>query len=238
MKIASWLLAPYLAADTTGGERLRVARDRIFAGDPDVVCLSEADTSVALPEGHAISAKGPDGGELLLWSRTPWSETIDVAPLLEFGAAAGGVTSGATGPVRVIGVHVPNWRANLPGKEPRAANWELHIAFLEQLAALLRALPDDMPLIIAGEFNQQIPLRWGLQPVQRAFDDAFQGLSMITRGDLPPMNAPSTQHIAVSKSLRARRVRGLDRFDGSGRPFADQPGVFVELEAGGVQIFD
>lgn len=242
MKIVNWNIARHAPAK----RQAKLMLERIAAEDPDVVCLTEAhEASLASLGGHQLAARGvrwskeaESERKVVLWSRNPWTDPVDVSTVSGIGGAVGGVTETQLGPLRIIGVCIPYWRASPVGLEPRALNWSQHLAFLDGLEDILAVQPDDHPLVVVGDFNQRIPSDWGPHAVRRRLEKAFHGFSMITRGDIAPMDEPTIDHVAVRKLLRAKNVRGLSRLDDAGKALSDHFGVVVELEAGGVQIFD
>lgn len=242
MKIVNWNIARHAPAK----RQAKLILERIAAEEPDVVCLTEAhEASLAPLGGHQLAARGVHWSKeaeterkVVLWSRQPWTDPVDVSAISGLGGAVGGVTETPLGPVRLIGVCIPYWRASPVGLEPRAANWAQHLAYLDGLEAVLADQPEDHPLVVVGDFNQRIPSDWGPLAVRRRLEKAFHGFSMITRGDIPPMDEPTLDHVAVRKLLRAKKVRGISRFDDAEKPLSDHFGVFAELEAGGVQLFD
>ena len=98
-------------------------------------------------------------------------------------------------------------------------------------------MDDDIPLVVAGEFNQVMPLSQGSWEAHHALNAALRRLAVVTGGSISGTGEGGTAHVAVSSQLRARRVTGIDRMSG-GQALTDQPGVTVELEAGGLALFD
>jgi endonuclease/exonuclease/phosphatase family metal-dependent hydrolase len=221
---------------------------RIAELGPDAVCLTEAHQGSldALP-GHVISTAGVSWANdktaserlVLLWSRTPWRDVAELPQLSAIGGAVSGVTDGPLGPVRVVGLCVPYTQASPVGVEPKIKPWTHHVEFLDLLAPVLAGMRSGPPLVVLGDFNQQEPEKWGLHEARAAFDRAFAHLDIVTKGDVRGMAQPAIDHVAVSHELRGKRVEGFSRMAEKG-PLSDPPHdlIFVELEAGGVQIFD
>jgi endonuclease/exonuclease/phosphatase family metal-dependent hydrolase len=249
MKIVTWNI-DRRAPDTWQAE---AAVGRIASRAPDIVCLTEAHEGslnglhVDGRPGHVLVDRGvlwareaETERKVLLWSRNPWTDVLKDGELSAIGGAVGGVTETDLGPVRVVGVCIPHHLAWPTGMTPRPKPWSHHVEFLERLEAFLGSLPADHPLVVIGDFNQQAPAAFGLMAARKRFDRTFSGLSMITRGDPSPADDPLIDHVAVGKMLRAKSVHAFSRFTADGKPLSSHPHheVVVELEAGGVQIFD
>ena len=243
MRVLTWNFARHAPKDWQAVTMV----ERIREEAPDIVCLTEGhEASLADMPGHTLSSRGAywsasleSERKVLLWSKAPWT---DVKALPEVSAISGvvsAVTEGPLGPVRVVGVCIPYHMASPFGAEERAKPWSIHVAYLEALAPAVHALRESgPPVMVIGDFNQRVPSEWGVHDVRAKFDHAFAHFDIVTRGDVPGLGEPSIDHIAVTRELRAKTVLGLSRFDADSRPLSDHFGVFAELEAGGVQIFD
>ncbi len=144
----------------------------------------------------------------------------------ESGAARGrlAVTTAQTpdGPLRVVGVCIP-WRdAHVSTGRGDAQAWSEHLAYLDRLADLLAGLGEDVPTVIAGDFNQRIPR--GHQPVRVAdrLLDVLAGWSIHTAGALP--NGPHIDHIATNQRLVVKSTSDWAGSDHVGR-LSDHGGV-------------
>lgn len=245
MRIATWTI------DSRAAEvAAQIVVERIAETTPDIVCLAQAHEGslaslITDAGGHVIYDCGADwGGEtatsrkLAPWSKASWRERAELPGPSALGAAISAVTDTDLGAVRVFGVCTPSPFAS-PGRElPRPPHWSMHIAYLEALGVWLKALHRSQPTLIVGAFNQFIPLTWGAWPAHHAVTAALHGFGIVTQGDIPPTGEQAIDHVAVSKHFRARSVRGLSRIAADGKPLTGQFGVLVELERGGVQIFD
>lgn len=243
MRILAWNLAGK-GPDSPDGKAIL---DRIAGASPDVICLADA-RRTALDGfgagGHVIYDEGarwrgdPEGTcKVLLWNARPWRDARFWPSLSNLGGSASAVADTDIGPVRVLGVCAPYNMAWPLADETRPPRWSLHIAYLEALKTVIEELDDDLPLILAGEFNQVMPLSQGSWEAHHALSSALKRLSVMTSGSIPGTDEAGSAHIAVSSHLRARKVSGLDRMQ-DGRALTDQPGVAVDLEAGGLSIFD
>lgn len=243
MRVLTWNFARHAPSDWQSG--MMVERIRSLA--PDIICLTEAhETSLATLGGHVLETRGAywsasadSERKVLLWSRSPWVDAIDLPDVAAVSGVVSAVTEGPLGPVRVVGVCIPYHMASPYGAEVRAKPWSMHMAYLEALApALQRLRADGRPVMAIGDFNQRVPVEWGLTDVRAKFEHTFTHFDFVTRGDLPEIGEPSVDHIAVTREFRAKRILGLPRFDAEGKALSDHFGVFAELEPGGVQIFD
>jgi hypothetical protein len=247
MRILSWTLGGK-GPDSPEGAALL---SRIGGEQPDVVCLADAsrDFLDALPgkfgaHGHLIYDEGarwrgdPEGAcKVLMWATRPWREARFWPSLSELGGAVSAVADTEIGPVRVLGVCTPYNMAWPAAEETRPPRWSLNIAYLEALKTVVEDMDDDLPLVLAGELNQVIPLSQGSWEAHHALNAALKRLTILTSGALSGSEEAGTCHVAVSSQLRAREVTAIDRML-DGKALADQPGVVVDLEAGGLAIFD
>ncbi len=242
MRLVTWNLGRRVAAGPEAREVIR----RIANVHPDVACLSEAQAdSAAALDGHVIEDAGaklkgdrPDDRKVVLWSREPWSDVVRWQHLSELGGVVSGVTATPLGPVRVIGVCAP-WHMAWPANaESRPLDWELNTAFFERLKGVLKDIDPERPLVVCGRMCQFSPLSRGNWTAHHAMTGAMSALGLATRGDIAPLGEQTTDHVAASSQLRASEVRLLDRLTESGVAIADDPGVFVALQAGGVALFD
>lgn len=183
--------------------------------------------------GFAVDAGGdwgyglkPSRRKVIVWSRFPL--TLDVVG--EAGATRGrlAVATAAMpdGPLRIIGVCIPWQDAHVRSGRCDAQPWSEHLDYLDRLESLLAGLDDDLPTVIAGDFNQRIPR--GRQPV-RVFDrlgDVLSGWTIHTDGAQP--NGPHIDHIATNPALLRETVRDWPASDDLGR-LSDHAGVACDL---------
>ncbi|MEP7210007.1 MAG: endonuclease/exonuclease/phosphatase family protein [Alphaproteobacteria bacterium] len=242
MRIVTWNIerkAPESAAS-------RTMLARIATLEPDIVCLTEAhEGSPASFGGHALFDVGASwGGEapserkVALVSRTPWRDVTPLPDLSALGGAISATTDTDLGPVRVVGVCTPHHFASPGGALPRPPLWSMHIAYFKALGAALEGMGREQPTVIVGDFNQFLPLVWGSWDAHHALTHALRHFSVVTQGAIEPVGEPTIDHVAIGKQLRAAKVESLDRFNESGQALSDHFGVAVDLESGGVQIFD
>ena len=245
MRILSWNLGGKAADSPEGATML----DRIAAAAPDVICLADTRRTTLdsfQPErgGHVIYDEGARWRgdaeatcKVVLWTPRPWREARFWPQLSSLGGAASAVADTDIGPVRILGVCTPYNMAWPVAAENRPPRWSLHIAYLEALKTVLEDMDDDLPLVLAGELNQVIPLSQGSWEAHHALNAALKRLAVLTGGSITGTGEGGTAHVAVSSQLRARKVTGIDRM-ADGQALTDQPGVTVDLEAGGLSIFD
>jgi endonuclease/exonuclease/phosphatase family metal-dependent hydrolase len=243
MRALTWNFARHAPEDRQAGAMV----ERIRGLAPDVACITEGhEASLAAMPGHTLfsrgaywSASAETERKVVLWSKAPWTDVKELPEVEAVSGVVSGVTEGPLGPVRVVGVCIPYHMASPFGAEERAKPWSIHTAYLDALAPALQALRESgPPVMVIGDFNQRVPPEWGVHDVRMKFDHAFAHFDIVTRGDLPDIGEPSIDHIAVTRELRSKTVLGLSRFDDRGQLLSDHFGVYVELESGGVQIFD
>ncbi len=199
----------------------------------DIIVVTEGVHGLLPPRGFAVDAGGdwgyglkPSRRKVIVWSRFPL--TLDVVG--EAGATRGrlAVATAATpdGPLRIIGVCIPWQDAHVRSGRCDAQPWSEHFDYLDRLESLLAGLDDDLPTVIAGDFNQRIPR--GRQPV-RVFDrlgDVLSGWTIHTGGAQP--NGPHIDHIATNPALLREMVRDWPASDHLGR-LSDHAGVVCHL---------
>ncbi|MDZ4761299.1 MAG: endonuclease/exonuclease/phosphatase family protein [Alphaproteobacteria bacterium] len=245
MRIVTW----NVSRRTPDSTEAQAVLKRVRAEQPDVVCLTEAREGFLSDwaDGDALSdagarSKGDAETErmVILWSRRPWSNRTPIPELSALGGAVSAVTETPIGPVRVIGICAPYHLVWPERSLERPPAWSQNIAYLQTLGLALKASGKDLPTVVAGKFNQFVPLSSGSWAAHHALNSAMSGFSIVTRGDLAPIGEQSLDHVAVSSRprLRALSVRALDRLDAAGRPLTDHFGVVIELEGGAVQMFD
>lgn len=232
MRLLNWNLEFAPPAGSRGLAIAEVIRERYA----DVVCLTETLEHWPMDGGHWIWAE-PDYGyqqrgdrrKVGLWSRRPWS---DVDPVgsgdLPGGRFVAGTTDTPIGPVRMVGVCIP-WRAAhvSTGRRDRAP-WEDHVAYLDALAALVPGWLDAGPQVVVGDFNQRIPRRYAPVAAHESLLRAFAPLTIITTGDVPGLDRPVIDHVALGPGLVAHAVTGISRIV-DGRRVSDHDGVVVDL---------
>lgn len=93
---------------------------------------------------------------------------------------------------------------------------------LDQLEALLAGFNDDLPTVIAGDFNQRIPR--GRQPIRVAerLAEVLGTWEIHTAGSLP--NGPHIDHIATNRRLVLESTHDWAASDHLGR-LSDHAGV-------------
>ena len=184
---------------------------RINGYDPEVVCLTEADTGL-LPEfGHSICSRADYGysvgkrrRKVTLWSREPWQSVDDVGlDSMPPGRFISGVTLTSIGEVRVVGVCIP-WfgsRTEARRESNRKNRWEDHEAYLVGLTEALKELTSER-LIVMGDFNQVIgPGSRAPEKLQRLLQEAFPPSVRIATSEVDLGGRRSIDHIALSEDL-------------------------------------
>lgn len=199
----------------------------------DVLVVTEG-VRALLPAGGSVVDAGGDWGygpqptrrKVIVWSRF----ALSCDAVGEDGATRGrlAVVTVATpeGPMRVIGVCIP-WRdAHVSTGRRDAQPWSEHLDYLDRLAERLAGLDDEVPTVIAGDFNQRIPR--GRQPISVAerLREVLAGWTIHTAGTLP--NGPHIDHIATNRRLVLESVWDWPAADEFGR-LSDHAGVACRL---------
>ncbi|MDP3675580.1 MAG: endonuclease/exonuclease/phosphatase family protein [Novosphingobium sp.] len=221
-----------------GSAAIGVMTERLAAVEPDIVCLTEAYATIALPGGYAIEAESDYGypqvkgrRKVLLWSRNPWQDVDRVGHGdLPTGRFVRGRTETPLGPVIVTGLCIP-WRdAHVSSGRRNRAPWQDHCAYLAGLTTILAA--QEGRAIVVGDFNQCIPRRTAPRAVYAALEQALGArFAVATGGALAPLDRPSIDHIAHARELLASEVTALSNTGPGGRLLSDHFGVAAKLRA-------
>ncbi|MXZ91571.1 MAG: endonuclease/exonuclease/phosphatase family protein [Chloroflexi bacterium] len=220
---------------------------RIQRHSPDIVCLTETDCRLLSGfGGHIIEAR-PDFGKraanhrrkVLLWSRQQWSDVDDFgSETLPPGRFVAGAMETPVGKVMVIGVCIPWHNANVNVGAKNKKPWQDHSAYLHALVPILTDR-SPIPLVLLGDFNQQIGQRRRpypplSQPVRAELRKTMQaarpsGLTIATAG-LGLRGRRAIDHIAISGDLSAATLTTIDNLDGD-RRLSDHFGVAATLSS-------
>ncbi|HQE16476.1 MAG TPA: endonuclease/exonuclease/phosphatase family protein [Mycobacterium sp.] len=205
----------------------------LAAQSADVVVVTEGVRELLPSTGSVVDA-GNDWGygqqparrKVIVWSRFP----LSCDAVGESGGARGrlAVTTAQTpsGPLRIIGVCIP-WRdAHVSTGRADAQPWSEHMEHLDRLEELLAGFNDDLPTVIAGDFNQRIPR--GRQPIRVAerLAEVLGDWEIHTAGSLP--NGPHIDHIATNRRLVLESTTDWAASDHLGR-LSDHAGVACRL---------
>jgi endonuclease/exonuclease/phosphatase family metal-dependent hydrolase len=212
----------------------------------DVWVLTETRESIAPESGlygvstppHPERRPDPDERWVSIWSRWPVSATgIEPDP----SGSVSALIERPDGPLLIYGTVLP-W-ANERGQDGRARMWEVHHREIERQGAewleLRRRFP-DVPLIVAGDFNQDRDGSgwYGTSRGRRLLTDALERASLVclTAGDVVAegllRETHLVDHIAVCQAWRSRQevaVACWERTDDDGIRLSDHPTVAVDL---------
>ena len=210
------------------------ALDHLFAYEPHLAVLTEASSAMPLRGGHLLDAARLDPGmwraderKVALWAREPWQPLPEVAAYCGADRAVAGVTETPIGTLRVLGVCIPWHLAGTRYQEPKRKAWEEHHEFLDRLERLLDGgTPFD---IIAGDFNQLRPRRWGPLHAEKRLLEVFRNYTLVTEGPLRHcVRSAGVDHIAVAANLTAIDAFGWPNVI-EGRRFSDHEGAGAVL---------
>jgi endonuclease/exonuclease/phosphatase family metal-dependent hydrolase len=229
MRVATWNVE-WADPDTSRGSRARAALASLEAS---IIVLTEGCREL-LPPGNTTDG-GSDWGypltdkrrrKVILWSKHP---VTDLEYPLSGEFPSGRLVVARVGDpsmrITVVAVCIP-WRdAHVRTGRKNRKPWEDHLTFIQALTEILPTL--EMPLIVAGDFNQRIPR--GNQPnnVSSALSVALEGLNVAT--DLP-LHHPLIDHIALSKDLAHSAVEIIPDSDELGR-LSDHRGAVTDVFA-------
>lgn len=197
-------------------KRGQMLSEQIQKQEPDLICLTEAQSDLLPHDGHVIESS-PDYGyplkpgrlKVILWSKHPWSDT-SIHEDLDF--PTGRIVSGITQGIRVLGVCIPWNAAHVRTGRKDRKNWEDHLLYLDALKQLVTEFDQNIPLAIMGDFNQRQPR--SLQPVyvyEKLKDVLAADLTLHTSGYVGPGDEQLIDHIVTSAELQFHDLTVLDR---------------------------
>ncbi|MDP9413809.1 MAG: endonuclease/exonuclease/phosphatase family protein [Pseudomonadota bacterium] len=222
----------------TTSKAAEIIRQRIFAHDPDVICLTEAPADFLRNTGHVIEAEGDYGYALkgnrrkvLLWSKQPWREEDRVGhPALTTGRYIAGRTETPAGELLVVGVCIPWSGAHVVTGRRDRKRWEDHLQYLEGVREALQ--PHGSRSLVVGDYNQAIPRRTAPVEAYEALDAAIlRRFDLATAGEIAPLGGYAIDHVAHTPDLVAEEVVGLSPVGPSGEKLSDHFGLAVKLRA-------
>ncbi|MGW5524659.1 endonuclease/exonuclease/phosphatase family protein [Gordonia sp. NPDC003950] len=201
--------------------------------DADILVITEGQHWLLPDGGHAVDA-GTDWGydapvhrrKTLLWSRWPLTDVVRC----DRGAGNGRVVAARTttpiGLVQILGVCIPWMSAHVTTGRKDTPNWSEHLECCDQIAEIVAGCEPDVPVIMAGDFNQRIPR--GRQPVRVAerLSQVLAPFTVHTAGDVE--HGPLIDHIASTLDCVGMRTwPGRD----DGGALSDHSGVVCRLRS-------
>ena len=243
MRIATWNLE---RPRPRSWKRLPRQRSRMATVAADLWVLTETRASISPADGfyglHAPShpARRPDEDErwVSIWSRWPLRPTgLPPDPR----GAVSALVSRPEGELIVYGTVLP-W-ANEKGDDGDAKMWQVHYAAIERQGQDWRALRQqhpELPLVVAGDFNQDrdgsgwYGTRHGRDLLTKALEDA--GLVCLTDEDVVATGKLREHHLVDHIAVCSRwasdahaRVTCWERADHDGTRLSDHPTVAVDI---------
>jgi hypothetical protein len=228
-------------------KRLPRQQARMAAIAAELWVLTETRASISPAEGyHGLHTpphpgRRPDADErwVSIWSRWPLRPT-SLPP--DPRGAVSALIERPEGELIVYGTVLP-W-ANEKGVDGEAAMWQVHYEQIEQQAEhwrTLRELHPDVPLIVAGDFNQDrdgsgwYGTRRGRELLTQALHDA--DLLCVTDEDVVAAGklreSHLVDHIAISHSWADEhevRLHCWEKTDPDGTRLSDHPTVAIDLD--------
>jgi endonuclease/exonuclease/phosphatase family metal-dependent hydrolase len=243
MRIATWNVER-----VKPGARKAAAQTRRMADvDADIWVLTETHLNHRPSDDHAHAAlsppyparRPPHERWAAIWSRWPLTALSEPVPHPRGTVAA--MVYGPAGPFIVYATVIP-WAHDPQHDDGRPARaWEAHLAAIERQGAewaLLRSAHPDVPLIVAGDFNQHRDGRgrYGTRATRSRLDAALgaAGLVCLTEFDAVASGKLKQQrlidHICVAPPPAVTpRVSCWEHIDDSGQRLSDHPVVAVDL---------
>ena len=221
--------AEWATPTTKTGPRIASIIEQI---EPDIFVLTEGCADLLPKSGYVI-----DGGinwgyerrdernrKVLIWSKNHW-HNIDQLGSHELppGRFISGTTQTVLGEMKIIGVCIPWQSAHTTSGLKNRQAWEDHEVYLKHLAPLIA--PGDIPLIVAGDFNQRIPK--GRQP-HRIYEQLIETFKNLSVGTAQINEPPLIDHIAHSRHLRVERVSIISDKDQHGT-LSDHRGAVIRF---------
>jgi endonuclease/exonuclease/phosphatase family metal-dependent hydrolase len=186
---------------------------------------------VIASEGDFGYYNHPEAHKVLLWSRTPWAHVDAVGTAdMPGGRFIAGTTETLIGTLRVIGVCIPWQEAHVRSGNRNRQRWEDHLAYLRELAPILRSINPSVPSVVMGDFNQRLPRQHQPPEVYQALLDTLgPDFDVVTSGVIESAPEHSIDHVAISHHLRPRSVRFISNHDAAGKELSDHFGLQVIL---------
>jgi hypothetical protein len=126
-----------------------------------------------------------------------------------------------------MGVCMPWHMQDTRYAEPVRKPWEVHLEFLDVLAAALKDMPPFD--VIAGDYNQLRPREQGSRPAQKRIERTLAGYAIVTNGPLEGCERTAgVDHIAIGPDLQ--------RIEAFGWPAKVDEQRFSDHEGAGVVI--
>ncbi|RWM93409.1 MAG: hypothetical protein EOR84_18000 [Mesorhizobium sp.] len=112
------------------------------------------------------------------------------------------------------------------GRQDRQ-RWEDHILYLRALQPVLKAVEQDIPTVLIGDFNQSMPRRRAPLSAYEELRAMLGDYKVWTKGEIAGLDTLPLCHIAGSH-LEATKVTGFSRWH-DGRRLSDHDGLDVAL---------
>lgn len=199
----------------------------------DIAVVTEGVRELLPDSGSCVDAGdnwgyGPQPArrKVIVWSRYPVTMGFIGTEGATRGRLAVTTVDTPVGPVRILGVCIP-WRdAHLNTGRGDASPWSEHLDYLDRFERLLAELEDDVPTVIAGDFNQRIPrVRQPIRVAER-LGEVLADWRIHIAGALP--NGPHIDHIATNRRFVLESVSDWPASDHLGR-LSDHAGVICLL---------
>ena len=222
---------------TPSSDRGRRIASIVEAAGADIAVVTEGVRDLLPATGSVIDAGDnwgygpkPERRKVIVWSRYPLTLDLTGADGGTHGRLAVATAATPAGPLRILGVCIP-WRdAHVNSGRGDASPWSEHMDYLDRLEVLLAELDQDVPTVIAGDFNQRIPrVRQPVRVAER-LNKVLAGWAIHTAGEFP--NGPHIDHIATDRWLILESARDWPASDHLGR-LSDHAGVVCRLTVAG-----
>lgn len=230
-RISTWNLERKKPDSLRGAEAVDVLHEQ----GSDVSVLTEVRTGFPGRDGHTAFASPPAGDWFADDERKVGIWSVEPLDVVEFDSSidptrfVAARTNTPIGRLMILGVCIPWHMAEVTHRSgPKRSPWELHIAYLKHLAAIMGGLGE--PFVVAGDFNQCYPrVKYGNRRAAEALERAFAGVEIITAGTVSGCERPGIDHIALGHGLSTERVQGW-RHDATGNRLSDHDGVWTDVK--------
>jgi endonuclease/exonuclease/phosphatase family metal-dependent hydrolase len=253
MRIATWNVE---RPKPTGWKIPPAQLRRMAEVDADVWVLTETRIGYAPSADHVHSVFSPEHHERRadperwtgIWSRWPLTEVTDPAAHRRGTVAA--VVHAPAGPIMVYGTVIA-W-ANEPFHDDgsKARMWDVHRAEIDRQGAdwaALRAAYPELPVVVAGDFNQDRDGSgwYGTRDVRARLGEWLDrsGLVCVTAMDAVASGLLKSHHlvdhICVTADVAARvKVSCWEHMDDTGQRLSDHPTIAIDWEHGAVETVE
>lgn len=206
--------------------------------NPFIICLTETYHGLLQRSGNSMYSDADYGykihegrRKISLWSKNDWESVDSIGdPVLPSGRFISGITTTPIGRINCIGVCIPWADAHVSTGRKDRKRWEDHLQYLKGLSHITNNLPNDIPSVILGDFNQRIPKGSQPQYVYSALFNTFNDkVSIKTSGYIPELEQQSIDHLACTSDIEVIDIKGINKKADDGVSLSDHFGLVITL---------